>query len=467
MQTTQNMQGRQSLQNVMTPQLQEAIRILQLSYEELVPFIDQQLTLNPFLSEPEEDAFLEDSYDDMADPFSHKTSDNNLEPYDTIPLPPKNLHTHLTSQINIMFSDETEKDVALYIVAILEPTGYLKKEPSEIAHAMHKPLKVVHHVIEKMKKCDPTGICAATLEECLKLQLIERELFTPAFETLLNKIASFTSGKIKQGALEKACGVDTQTLSEMLHVMRTLDPYPGSQFHHESTPYIVPEVYVYMNKKTNTWDVNFVPHLRRQVLFDSQYYKKIKSQTKGSQDRRYLSQQLNHATWLCKALSQRSQTLLSVSQEIVRRQQNFFYHGVTSLTPLTLKDIAQPVGIHESTVSRITSGKYISTPHGIFELKYFFTSSFENVRGRAISSESLKNTIHQLILNENPEKPLSDLVITEILNTQSIPIARRTVAKYREALNVPPSFQRKRNRHFKALTPDTRKKRGTTCSGDV
>lgn len=449
MQTTQNIFGKTSLQHVMTPQLQEAIRILQLSYEELVPFIDQQLTLNPFLSEPEKEPESEDSYDETPDPFTHKSIDDHALFVDGIADPPKTLRDHLKEQINILFRSCDEKDIALSILNYIEPSGYLKKTPHDLSMILRKPIKRIQSVVERMKTMDPTGICALNLEDCLKIQLADKELLTPSFNILITHLSDLTSGKIKHTSLVRLCDVTPQTFQDMLRVIRTLDPQPGRQFQSDHTRYVTPEVFVVLEASTQTWQVKFNPHLKRNVHFDEQYYKHVKAQTKDSSDKQYLSQQLNHANWLCKALQQRSQTLFDVSQEVVRQQQNFFHKGIAFLTPLTLKDVATPLGIHESTVSRITTGKYLSTPHGVFELKYFFTSRFDNQWGRSISSESLKKTIHKLITSEHPDKPLSDLVITEILNAQSIPIARRTVAKYRETLSIPPSFQRKRSSCFK------------------
>lgn len=452
MQISQSAQGKQSLQHVMTPQLQEAIRILQFSYEELVPFLTQQVTLNPFLAEPEEEEpeQLDWEFSDYpaSTPSSQASGTTDQDPFESVAVAPKTLQEHLREQARICFSDQKDLRIAFFMIDHVESSGYLYKEPGEIARNMHTSTQHVLDILKKAKNFEPTGVFSASLEENLTLQLKELGLWHPTFEKLIGYLVDLTNGKLRTKQVEKLCRTNTENIQKMLEIIRTLDPHPGYRYSFSPAPSITPEVFVYFDQSVSAWKARTCTHLKKNLHFNESYYQTVKSQITGTNDKRYLSDQLNHANWLRKALQQRNKTLIDVSSEIVQQQQDFFKRGPAFLRPMILKDISDPLGIHESTVSRITTQKYMVTPHGTFELKHFFSSKFESARGDAVSSSILKQAIQKLVKNEDKDNPLSDLILAQLLKTKGVTIARRTIAKYREALDIPPSFQRKRNSLF-------------------
>lgn len=439
-----------SIHQAMTPQLQEAIRLLQLSYDDLLPFIEEQITMNPFLQEAEpagddqrDDLGLLDIYGGAAKKGSDVGSlevclaDNALTPYRA-----------LLQQIERLFHAPKDHSVALYLLDALDDSGYLPLEMSDVAKKFHLSRTQVERILTKLQQCEPTGVFARNLQECMQLQLEEKGVFDQTYAFLLSRLSALMNGDVTQRDLIKKMGVTQDRLSSMFQTIRALNPKPLALEVNSPEQHVTPEVIVFYNNKAQEWQVVLNPTLRSYVHFDESYYKSMKQQVQGSSEKRYLSQQFSHASWLRKALVQRNNTLLNVASEIVKQQQDFFNKGVNYLKPIILQDIATPLGIHESTVSRITSKKYLLTPHGTVELKYFFTTGFESPQGESISSASLKNHVARLIKQEDPQKPLSDALITKLLNKQGVPIARRTVAKYREALQIAPSFQRKRSANF-------------------
>jgi RNA polymerase sigma-54 factor len=301
----------------------------------------------------------------------------------------------------------------------------------------------VEATLTKLQRFDPPGIFARDLAECLTLQLKDRNRFDPAMQALLANLP-LLAGRDAPG-LMRLCGVDAEDLAQMVAELRALNPKPGLAFDTTSAQPIVPDVLV--RPQGAGWTVELNNDTLPRVLVNNRYYAEISSAARSKAERDYLVDRYQQANWLAKALHQRATTILKVATEIVRQQEGFFRHGVRHLRPLVLRDIAEAIGMHESTVSRVTSGKYMATPRGIYELKYFFTAAIAaaTAGGAALSAEAVRFRIKALVEAEADEV-LSDDRIVEILLAEGIDIARRTVAKYREALRIPSSVQRRRDR---------------------
>ncbi len=449
---------RQSTSLVITSQLQQAIQFLQLPYHELETILQTHLEKNPFLIS--EDGELESDYaldggseslsfgtDNFLSSIRGTSSSEQREDFSFLS-DSLSLRDVIAQQVNSQMTSELERRVGLHLIQFIQPTGYFEGPLDMIAGKLCVPIERVQRVLKKMQQFDPPGICARTLQECLRVQLADKNLLTPPYEALLSNLDCVVKGDLK--SLSRKCKVSIKAIQEMLQEIRRLSPKPGLIFQNETSCPMKPEVLV--QRIQDKWAVTLNPDTTPKILLNNGYYASVRSQSARIPERRYLSEQMNHAHWLIKALHQRSMTLLRVSVEIVRRQQGFFEHGVSSLEPLVLQDVAQELGIHESTVSRVSTQKYMATPRGIFELSYFFTSHLECQNGTRISAESARQQIRELILNERPSRPLSDEAITLELQTQGIHIARRTVAKYRELLKFPPAFQRRRQ-HYLGLPP--------------
>ena len=295
-----------------------------------------------------------------------------------------------------------------------------------------------------MKKFDPAGIFALDLAECLALQLEDRGDLDEPMKKLLANLDKIASHDMK--ALMRICDVNQTYLSDMIAEIKTLNPKPASEFEHLIVQTVIPDVIMKPIPKSEGggWRVELNTDTLPRVLVNQQYYTEITEHTKSKQDREYVTSQLHSASWLVKALDQRAKTILKTASEIIEQQDAFFLFGVEFLKPLTLKDIAEKIDMHESTVSRVTSGKYIGTPRGVFELKFFFSTALVSSDGTAHSAESIKAKIKTLIDGETPENILADDTIVEILKKDGVDIARRTVAKYREILGIPSSVQRRK-----------------------
>jgi RNA polymerase sigma-54 factor len=303
---------------------------------------------------------------------------------------------------------------------------------------------------------DPCGVGARSLAECLTLQLKERNRFDPAMAALLDHLDALARRDL--AALKRLCGVDDEDLREMIAEIRALDPKPGQRYGGQPATPVVPDVLVRLDRKLG-WQIDLNPETLPRVLINRAYHASIASTIKTKAERDYLSERMQAASWLTRALHQRATTILKVATEIIRRQQGFFAQGVSGLKPLTLRDVAEAVAVHESTVSRVTSNKYMATPRGVFELKYFFTSSLPGSAGvDAHSAEAVRFRIKALIEAEDSSDVLSDDRIVDILAREGVEIARRTVAKYREALRIPSSAQRRREKSVRL--DETRPTRG-------
>jgi len=482
---TPKLELRQGQQLVMTPQLQQAIRLLQLSNLELGVFVENELERNPLLerdevtrqadeakgqaqdgkaralNEPSSEARGangalngERPLGDQAGWASVKsrthngdgTEDANLEEFVAAT---RSLADHLTEQLQLTVKDPAERLVGVHLIHMLDESGYLPGSLDDVAMRLGAPIDLAERVLAKLQGFDPPGVFARNLAECLALQLKDANRYDPQIARLLDNLALL--GNHNLSALRRAVGVDGDELVEMVAEIRRLNPKPGLKFGSIQIQPILPDVLVRPGPH-GSWVVELNSDTLPRVLVNRSYYANVAKTARSEQDRGYLLDCLQSANWLVKSLDQRARTILRVAEEIVRQQDGFLSHGVEHLKPLNLRTVADAINMHESTVSRVTSNKYMSTPRGIFELKYFFTSAISSANGggEAHSSEAVRHRIRQLIDAETPQSVLSDDKLVEYLKRDGIDIARRTVAKYREALRIPSSVQRRRVKQMAA-----------------
>jgi len=496
MAATQRLELRQAQSLVMTPQLQQAIKLLQLSNLELCAFVEQEIDQNPLLERDSGDGADEpaspgdsdqgedwdtggeepDTWDEvqvegavLAEEGPLDTSYENVyEPEAGGPLENLSsgqgnsaaaggdsdgfsidqrvgeditLRQHLVDQLLLETQDPGERIIGLHLIDSLDEAGYIPAELDFLADQLDCTLEQVDQVLVRLQKFDPSGLFARSLRECLALQLADLNRLDPAMEALLDHLHLVAKGD--RPALRKVCGVDEEDLTDMIRELRRLDPKPGQSFEARPAEPIVPDIFMRATA-SGAWRVELNSDTLPKVLFDNHYYEEVLAQTRTKSERSYLNEQYQTANWLVKALHQRATTILKVASEIVRQQEGFFRKGIHALKPLTLRDIAEVIEMHESTVSRVTSNKYMMTPRGIYELKYFFSAALAGANGEAHSAESIRHRIKGLIDNEPPDKILSDDSIVAILRGDGVEIARRTVAKYREAMKISSSVQRRR-----------------------
>ena len=483
---------RQSQSLVMTPQLQQAIRLLALSNLEIETFIAEALERNPLLeagtmdvrekADPEarfegfEEAPEPDSIDHLAsgDGDAALDIDPGLEnlhqdsaadriggpgdglgltglaggapedgpDFDSFASESLSLHEHLVAQAGAALSG-TDLAIALHLIEHIDETGYLTLSLLDAADRLGAPKARVEAVLAIVQTFDPAGVAARSLSECLALQAKEADRYDPAMARLIDNLDYLAKGNL--AALRRICGVDDEDLADMIRELRAYDPKPGCRFGQgDRVEAVVPDVLV--SRRGAGWAIELNSATLPRLLLNRTYYAEL---AQGAQDRKskaWLSECLADANWLMKALDQRARTITRVATEIVKRQEAFFREGIAHLRPLTLKVVAEAIGMHESTVSRVTSNKYLSCERGLFELKYFFTSGIQSVDGGdAVSAEAVKSHIKTLIANEG-DKILSDDQLVDLLKARGFDIARRTVAKYREALGLGSSVQRRRQR---------------------
>jgi len=479
---------RQSQQLVMTPQLQQAIRLLQLSNLELGVFVETELERNPLLERdeiareapPAEDkgrrkpgeangdklgarngesaAPNREHLGDRGDggggwasvrPSTHSADGSDRPNLEEFVAATRSLADHLTEQLHLMVTDPAERLVGAHLIHMVDESGYLPGSLDDVAARLGAPQALVDKVLAKLQGFDPPGVLARDLAECLALQLKDANRYDPQIARLLDNLALLGSHNL--GALRRAVGVDNDELVEMVAEIKRLNPKPGLKFGSIQIQPILPDVLV-RPTPGGSWLVELNSDTLPRVLVNRSYYATVAKTARSEQDKGYLHDCLQNANWLVKSLDQRARTILRVAEEIVRQQEGFLTHGVEHLKPLNLRTVADAIGMHESTVSRVTSNKYMSTPRGIFELKYFFTSAISAAdgAGEAHSSEAVRHRIRQLIEAETPQSVLSDDKLVEYLKRDGIDIARRTVAKYREALRIPSSVQRRRVKQMAA-----------------
>ena len=485
---------RHSQSLVMTPQLRQAIKLLQFSNMDVAAFVDEELERNPLLERdetaspsidrPAPDQLPPRSGDDSGGDAADRAHSQVLPDAGSMPLDaddadrfdpggvadgaapilgrggshsfdsddrgiddlaeaPRSLRDLLGEQLRLSFADPADRLIGAHLIALLDPAGRLAAEPSAIARALGVSLDRLEAVRARMLRFDPAGLFARSLRECLAAQLAERNRLDPAMATLLDNLDLLA--KRENRRLMLLCGVDAEDMADMIAEIRRLDPKPGTAFDIAPLHAVVPDVLM-RRAPDEAWLLELNPETMPRVLVNQSFSARITPRA-GREDRAFISERLQTANWLVKSLQQRAQTILKVSAEIVRQQDGFFRHGVAHMRPLTLRDIADAVEMHESTVSRVTANKYIATPRGTFELKYFFTTAIAGTGGgESHSAEAVRHRIRAMILNETADDVLSDDAIVLALRREGVDIARRTVAKYREALRIPSSVQRKREK---------------------
>jgi RNA polymerase sigma-54 factor len=351
----------------------------------------------------------------------------------------------LNDQIPFLLPSSIDRLIAQHLIDQLDEAGYLQGSTAETALRLGKPVSDVERVLTRLQELDPPGVFARSLSECLAIQLRARDRFDPAMAALIGNLELLARRDF--ATLKKLCGVNEEDLIDMLAEIRKLDPKPGTQFQSSACETVVPDVIV-RAAPDGTWHVELNAQTLPRVLVNREYYASVSGRTRrDSEDHAFLNECLQTANWLTRSLDQRARTIMKVATEIVRQQDAFLMHGVDHLKPLNLKTIAEAIKMHESTVSRVTSNKYMLTPRGLFELKYFFTVSIGSAEGGdSHSAESVRHRIRTMIAQEAPDAVLSDDDIVDILRKGGVELARRTVAKYREAMNIPSSVQRRREK---------------------
>ncbi|TCT10697.1 RNA polymerase RpoN-/SigL-like sigma 54 subunit [Tepidamorphus gemmatus] len=352
------------------------------------------------------------------------------------------LHDHLLAQLGMARLDPVGRMIGRCLIDLVDEAGYLTEPLDAVAARLGVDIAEVEQVLSVVQGFDPSGVCARNLAECLAIQLRERDRFDPAMQMLVANLELVARRELVQ--LRRLCGVDEEDLLDMIAELRRLDPRPGWRFAAEPVQPVVPDVFV-RPRSDGGWHVEVNSDLLPKVLIDQSYYATVSRAARTDGERTYLSECLQQANWLVRSLDQRARTILKVATEIVRQQDAFLAEGVRFLRPLNLRTVADAIQMHESTVSRVTANKYLSTPRGIFEFKYFFTNAIAATEGgEAHSAEAVRHRIKDLIDQESPDNVLSDDTIVKLLREEGVDIARRTVAKYRESLRIPSSVERRR-----------------------
>jgi RNA polymerase sigma-54 factor len=494
---------RQSQSLVMTPQLQQAIRLLALSNLEIEGFIAGELEKNPLLeagaSEPEFVPLEGGMSDEPGMPLAAEAgadrliaqgmgaADNPLDvdhgastyidegpgdrmaegggmsgsgsglgraasggagfgedgpDFDSFAAHDEGLHEHLMAQARATLSG-TDLVIAGQLIGQIDEAGYLEADLLRTAYDLSVPLYTVEAVLAVIHGFDPTGVGARTLAECLALQAKEADRYDPCMQALIANLDILARGQLPH--LRRICGVDEEDLADMIQELRGYDPKPGLRFSTNDSPAIVPDLFVM--QRGDGWGIEVNTATLPRLLVNRSYYVELADGAHDKNSKAWLADCLASANWLVKALDQRQKTIIKVASEIVKQQEAFFRKGVAHLRPLTLRAVADAIEMHESTVSRVTSNKYLACPRGLFELKFFFTSSIQSSDGgEAVSAEAVKSHIRTLIGAEAPNKILSDDTLVDLLREKGFDIARRTVAKYREAMGIGSSVQRRRQK---------------------
>lgn len=500
----QRLDIRQSQTLVMTPQLRQAIKLLQFSNMEVSAFIEEELEKNPLLerderpelpdperTHPEPVASPRDAAEGVsaaalpeageapldtdwsndfdaggaADGPPPGGTDSGFDPgyegawsgrggradfgddergLDAIADRAPSLREHLSEQLRCDIADPADRLIGAHLIALTDDAGRLNAETAAVAQRLGTSQDRVEAVLLRMQQFDPSGVMARSLAECLAIQLRELNRFDPAMQTLVENLELLA--RREHARLMKLCGVDAEDFAEMVAELKRLDPKPGARFSGETAASVVPDVLM-RRAPDGGWIVELNPDTLPRVLVSGQFSRHLSNGGMSREDKAYVQERLASANWLVKSLQQRAATILRVSTEIVRRQDGFFRHGIAGLRPLILRDIAATVEMHESTVSRVTSNKWIATPRGTLELKWFFTNAIAATDGAdGHSAESVRHRIRDLVTAETVSSVLSDDQLVALLKREGVDIARRTVAKYREQLGIPSSVQRRRDK---------------------
>ena len=485
MQISQNLKLKQSQSLVMTPQLQQAIKLLQMTNLELCQYLENQQAENPFLEidtntqesrnddyqtqdetsnlsddmqsgksiseDPSSNQDYENRYEtelnerpklDSPSPISKNTSTEDFDDYiSNLASRPETLKEHVRKQISLELKESKDLLIASVLTDYLEPTGWLTTKIEEIANEISCHVDEVNGVLIKLQKLEPAGVFAKNLSECLKLQLEEKSLLSEGIKVLLDNLDLLAKGEIKQ--LIKITNFTQEEISQSIALIRSLNPKPGETFLYDETIQNSPDVIV--TKGRNGWVVELNKSTLPAVVIDENYISKMTLKKQDSNSSSYVADTIASARWLKRSVEQRNSTTLTIASAIIAQQEDFLKNGLSHLKPMVLRDIASNVGMHESTVSRVTTGLTIETPRGCFAMKYFFSVSLNSAEnGESHAATAVREAIKKLISEEPAKKPLSDEAIAIIMKKDGIDLARRTVAKYREIMKIPSSAQRRR-----------------------
>lgn len=455
---------------IMTPELRQAITILQLSSLELESYIEQQLQENPLLElrddlpeTPGERAEVPDpgengqgdEYDidwreyfhdssDLGLPRQEKNRDKEEYTFENFVSRPPTLGEHLTFQLQLANVDAKGLDIGEYIIGNIDHNGYLQVSPEDMAEHLQVSLTEVLDILKLIQTFDPPGVGARTLQECLMLQVQQKGLRDELLEQVIKRYL-MDVGKGKYSQLAQVLGVSVQEIQRVADIIKTLDPKPGRNFFSPNdNRYIIPDVVLEKVNEEYVILVNDTTSMPRLAINPAYRAVLGEENSHDAKTKRYVESKLNAAAWLIRSIEQRRLTLYKVANCLVELQRDFLDHGIKYLKPLNLRKVAEMVGLHESTVSRATSNKYIQTPQGVFEMKFFFSSGLGSASGNMVSAQSIKKMLQELIESEDPSQPINDQRISEIFAERGIKISRRTVAKYRDELGIPPIRKRKR-----------------------
>lgn len=448
---------------IMTPELRQAIQILQFNNVELTDYINKQLEVNPFLEAVEKsdassnDEQVTESKDndeldwrelaERYDDFSYKTyerntDDENKQSFESYTSKKLSLKDHLMVQLGLSVKTNKEKRIGEFIIESLDNKGYLGCSVQDISLLLNEDVIEVERVLRLIQTFDPVGIASRNIGECLMIQLKDKGIQDKNAYIIAEKyLEEIATNKIQK--IAKELHISVNRVQNICDIIKLLEPKPSRGFiiDSDNIRYIVPDVTI---EKINDEYIIIVNDSYLPTLTISNYYKNVANTLNDKEANKFLTDKLNSSMWLIRSIEQRRMTLYKVVESILKFQRSFFDEGKSALKPLVLKDVAEDIGVHESTVSRATNGKYVQTPRGLYELKYFFASSLGEADGESVSSTSVKSKIKQLIDEENTQKPLSDQKLTEILNEDGISISRRTVAKYRDEMRIPSSSMRRR-----------------------
>ncbi len=479
MQISQNLKLKQSQSLVMTPQLQQAIKLLQLNNLELSNLVNKELEENPFLENENESVELEDNKNneyeetnDLKDSFENGESisdepknedyenrwdtENNYESFkkgnsldhndvgSVIEQTLSNkvsLKSIIQSQADLQFQSKEDKRISEILTDYIDENGWITENLVNISEFSGFKISEIERILKIMQTFEPDGIFARNLKECLKIQLRNKQMLVNTSEVIIDNLEMLGNGNIK--SLQKLTSLKEEELREQIKIIRSLDPKPGKKYSDDNSNIFHPDVIV--SRVNSDWSVELNESTLPKITINEDYVKEIESLKCKESDKKFINESLNSAKWLLKAIQQRNLTTLKISSEIVNQQKQFFEKGKKFLKPMVLKDVAKKINMHESTVSRVTSDKLMLTPRGIFEMKLFFSASISSTKkGETHSAESVRESLKKLISSEPVNNPLSDEMLVEKLQDEGIDLARRTVAKYRELLNIPASSVRRK-----------------------
>ena len=477
MQISQNLKLKQSQSLVMTPQLQQAIKLLQLTNLELCDLVNKELEENPFLNDSKFDEEIkkdeekfdnitekidvdlqnpelmkeeisssayENSWDNDKSSNFTKSNSENLDPgsiAERTVAEEETLKSFLLKQAGIEFEKNNQKLIAKFLIDYIEPSGWLTEDLSDLCEIIGCELINLQKVLDRMKTFEPCGVFAKNLNECIKIQLRNKSLLNDKISLLVDNLELLASGNIK--LLARRTELNNDEIVTIFSEIKKLNPKPGSYFNENVNINYDPDIIV--KNKNGEWEVELNQSTLPKIIVNETYINQMERLKCGENDKKFISESIGSARWLIKAVEQRNLTTLKISSEIVKQQKLFFEKGVSFLKPMILKDVAKKIGMHESTVSRVTSSKIMLTPRGMFDMKHFFSASINSTtNGESHSAASVRETLKNLISQEPLNRPLSDEAIASQLQKEGINLARRTVAKYRELLNIPSSAERKK-----------------------